>query len=251
MKKQVWLTAAVLLSCVACTPKEDKAKDFGKAPTKEERKQTLISDETIERDFRHLDENHDSSISRDEATTNGSMQLQARFDEFDTNKDGKLTLQETIAYVKTLREEDLRRKSEAFRNIDTDHDGGISKDEAGKQTDSFFLDHFDEIDTNNDNKLSLFELNRYSDQQDAQAAEPPKPGKPGPLFLQMDKDHNGTLSKDELKGMPEFYKSFDNMDADHDGKITPAEIQDYARTNGLEQRQPAAGKAAPKGPKAP
>lgn len=243
MKKQVWLAAAVLLSCVACSPKEDKATGFGKTPAKEQ-KNAAISDDVIARDFGRLDEDHDSGVSRDEAMKNGSLQLQARFDEFDANKDGKLSLEETKAFVKAQHDEDAQRKSEAFGRIDADHDGGISKEEAGKQNDAFFLDNFDKIDADHDKKLSLAELNRYSDEQAAQAAESPEPGTPGPLFRQTDKDQSGTLSKEELKGIPEFHQNFDNIDADHDGKITPLEIETYSRTNGLEQRQQAASKGA-------
>jgi len=247
MKKTAWLAMAVLLCCVGCTPKGEKEKEFKNQPVAEQK------DDSIAEDFSRLDTNQDKSITKDEAEQNGAPVLQANFDKFDASKDGKLSLQEITAFVLAQREEDARRKDEAFRRIDANHDGGISKEEAEKEKDTFLIINFDAIDTDKDGKMSLQELNSFSaappektaqPEQPAQQTQPAQPRshaqtvKPGPLFIAADKDHNGTLSKDELKDKPELYQNFDNIDADHDGKVTTNEIVSYVNAHpGLAQGQ--------------
>lgn len=233
MNRMAGLAMAVLLSCAACTARETTEKEH--------------KDNSIAEDFRHLDANHDGSITKDEVEKNGSPVLQASFDPFDANKDGKLSLQEITAFVMAQREESARQKNEAFRRIDANHDAGISKEEAEKNNDPFLIANFEAIDANKDGKMSLQELNTFSEAppknpgQTAQFPQAAQPGKPGTLFMATDTDHNGTLSRDEMKSVPEFYQNFDQMDADHDGKVTPQEIVNFMNT----QSNPAHVQAKP------
>ena len=237
MKKQAWLTMTVLLCCVGCTPKEAKEKEHKDKP--------VVQDNSVAEDFRRLDADNDGSLSKDEAEKNGSPALQANFDTFDASKDGKLSLQEVAAFVLAQREEDTRRKNEAFRRIDSNHDGGISKEEAEKEKDPFLIINFEAIDSNKDGQMSLQELNTFAaappekPEQTAQLPQSAQPGKPGPLFIATDKDGNGTLSKDELKTKPELYQDFDKIDADHDGKVTPQEIASYMNAQSSQARSQA------------
>jgi hypothetical protein len=41
-------------------------------------------------------------------------------------------------------------------------------------------------------------------------------------FKKLDLDGNGSISRQEWKGKP---KAFDRLDANHDGQLTPAELQ--------------------------
>lgn len=236
MKKQAWLTIAVLLCCVGCTPKEAKEKEHKDKP--------VVQDNSVAEDFRRLDADNDGSLSKDEAEKNGSPALQANFDTFDASKDGKLSLQEVAAFVQAQHEEDARRKDEAFRRIDANHDGGISKEEAEKEKDPFLIMNFDAIDADKDGKMSLQELNTFGENQQKKPEQPVQPakpaqhapsgqpgGRPGPLFIATDKDGNGTLSRDELKVKPELYADFDKIDTDHDAKITPNEIVSYVNAH--------------------
>jgi Ca2+-binding EF-hand superfamily protein len=119
--------------------------------------------------------------------------------------------------------------------LDTNKDGGISREEAEKGKMDLLVTNFEDIDTNRDGKLSPQELDNFSDRMSARLAHaPPKPagqsaknGDPGPLFIETDKDGNGTLSRDELKAQPELYKDFDKIDTDHNGAITPLEIATF------------------------
>lgn len=229
MKKLAGL-AAVLLLCIACTAKEEE---------------TEVADSGITEEFNQLDANHDDSISKAEAEKKGSPVLFKRFDEFDTDKNGKLSLQEVTAFVMVQRAEDARIKDEAFRALDADHDGGISREETQKGNAMLLTTNFDNIDTNKDGKLSRPELDTFDKLVNAPPRKPKKAaqssvsasssvaanssdaGRPGPLFKIADTDNNGFLSKTELRDQPEIYQNFDKIDANHDGQLTPREIFGY------------------------
>lgn len=226
MKKLAGL-AAVLLLCVACTHKENEGADSG-----------------ITEEFHQLDADHDGNITKAEAEKGGSPMLLSRFDEFDKDKNGKLSLKEVTAFVKAQRAEDARIKDAEFRRLDADHDGGISLEETKKGDAMLLTTNFGSIDTDKDGKLSLQELDAFDKMVNAPPGKP-KPregaqssvaGSAGPLFREADTDHNGTLSKEELSKQPELLRNFDKMDADHDGKITPREIDTYMRA--LEKPRP-------------
>ncbi|MDR3391920.1 MAG: EF-hand domain-containing protein [Sulfuriferula sp.] len=44
-------------------------------------------------------------------------------------------------------------------------------------------------------------------------------------FQQSDKDHNGAISKAEASNMPMLEMHFDEVDTNHDGQVTIAEMQ--------------------------
>jgi len=50
-------------------------------------------------------------------------------------------------------------------------------------------------------------------------------------FKKADKDHDGTLTKDEAKAMPHVYKNFDAIDTDKDGTVSMDEIRAYWKSN--------------------
>lgn len=60
---------------------------------------------------------------------------------------------------------------------------------------------------------------------------PPSPPKPAPLdFKSLDKNNDGSLSKDELKATP-LSDKFDAIDANKDGKIDAKEFEEYLKKN--------------------
>jgi Ca2+-binding EF-hand superfamily protein len=53
-------------------------------------------------------------------------------------------------------------------------------------------------------------------------------------FAAADKDGDGALTREEAKGMPRVSAHFDEIDANHDGKVTTTEILSFmaAQRNG-------------------
>lgn len=234
MKQMYWIILLALLSGTACT-----------RPANEQKSDTpgnSAADSSIEADFRVLDVNHDGSITRDEIEKAGSELLLANFDKFDADRNGKLSLAEITAFVLAQRAEIERQRKEVFNQLDTNKDGGLSLEEAEKG-DKLLTTNFDYIDSNKDGKLSLPELNKFSEDMSrtlegdprkrkhkpAQTETSVQPASTAPLFIELDQDRNGTLSKDELKSRPDLYRDFDQIDADHDGAILPEEFGNYFR----------------------
>ncbi len=54
---------------------------------------------------------------------------EARFKDLDTNHDGKLTKEELFAQARSTSDRALERQETFFRRMDRDHDGFVSKDE--------------------------------------------------------------------------------------------------------------------------
>ena len=48
-------------------------------------------------------------------------------------------------------------------------------------------------------------------------------------FKRADKDHDGTLSRDEAKALPQVSKHFSSIDADKDGTVSKDEIKAYMK----------------------
>jgi hypothetical protein len=67
--------------------------------------------------------------------------------------------------------------------------------------------------------------------KDGQATSP-KSGKHdngADAFKKADKDHDGTLDKEEAKAMPRVAKNFDAIDADKDGTVSLDEVHTYMK----------------------
>jgi Ca2+-binding EF-hand superfamily protein len=114
-----------------------------------------------------------------------------------------------------------------FSQIDTNHDGKITREElaaelqrevqvANARIAQQLQAKFKQLDTNHDGQLSL---------QEFMAAQPAiHPSEtPEQMLERLDKNHDGRLTQDEFRA-PEIIK-FDRLDANHDGVVTPAEIQ--------------------------
>ncbi|HZP85682.1 MAG TPA: hypothetical protein VFB54_02610 [Burkholderiales bacterium] len=52
-----------------------------------------------------------------------------------------------------------------------------------------------------------------------------------PDFNKADRDHDGTLDRDEAKAMPDVARNFDAIDKDHDGTVSQSELQDYTASH--------------------
>ncbi len=51
-----------------------------------------------------------------------------------------------------------------------------------------------------------------------------KSQEPNPKFEQLDKNHDGFITRDEVRGIRDFGRAFDQADKNKDGKLDPAEF---------------------------
>ncbi|VVE43682.1 calcium-binding EF-hand [Pandoraea iniqua] len=100
---------------------------------------------------------------------------------------------------------------------------------------------FDAIDTNHDGKIDRNEWAAYQRSQlEARRATFER------YFKAADKDGDGYLSRDEVAATEPFlYQHFDEIDVNHDGKLSPAEIRAYFRRYYHERSQADAATTKP------
>jgi Ca2+-binding EF-hand superfamily protein len=181
--------------------------------------------------------------------TDFGPRLAGFFDQSDTNRDGKLDRKEIAQMIQVLRKRygvegtkapprdnqaDVERLvARWLSDMDTNKDGKISKAEAKGPLARIF----DQADTNKDGYLDKEELRRTAVRF---LANQPRPGEnrgpngpPGPAanepdFDALDRNADGRLTRDELKGTP-FYDVFDQIDTNKDGKIDRKEFAAYLR----------------------
>jgi Ca2+-binding EF-hand superfamily protein len=124
---------------------------------------------------------------------------------------------------------------ERFKKADKDHDGTLDKGEAKDLP--YVAKHFDEIETDKEGTVSMDEIRDFakSHKKDAHRRCEER-------FKQADMDHDGTLTKEEAKAMPNVAKHFDEIDVDKDGTVTLDEIHNYmkARRDRQQGGKPAA-----------
>lgn len=202
--------------------------------------------------FRQADKDQDERVSRAEFP--GPEQLWKRMDK---DGDGYITHDEGLRYSI---EEEL---AEAFAKHDRDLSGSLSKDELPKDAQALFA----AADANEDGELSgeeafafVYSVRKAAFAQPAPSATPQSPSAPkapaagklgvlAPLlthFAQLDADHDGKLTPAEAYVSAEL---FERLDADRDGFVDPDEVQlrlGYAKRIGargeqLKQRVKAAG----------
>ncbi len=187
--------------------------------------------------LKRFDRNKDGTLSRDEAPPF----LQRLFERADTNGDGKLDKDELTAFQKVLcqrfgqaaggpsKEQIDRTVAVLLERFDKNKDGKISKDEAGPR----LAENFDRFDTNKDGFLDKEELRRVAAAFIATQGAGPGGNRPEerpagqvPDFDALDRDADGRLTREELKGTP-YADKFDEIDANKDGKIDPKEWAAY------------------------
>jgi Ca2+-binding EF-hand superfamily protein len=122
-----------------------------------------------------------------------------------------------------------RRVADVFERMDTNKDGKISKEEAK----NVILQNFDRIDTNKDGFIDKDELRKFVARNMA-AGGPGGFGRggfgapAGPDFDALDKNADGRLTREELKGTP-YADKFDEIDTNKDGKIDKKEFAAYLK----------------------
>jgi Ca2+-binding EF-hand superfamily protein len=122
-----------------------------------------------------------------------------------------------------------------LKQMDTNKDGKISREEAkGKLAESF-----DKIDANKDGYLDRKELRAMAErilaQQKGGPFGPLGPGG-GPDFDALDKNADGRLTPDELKGTP-WAARFAEIDTDGNGYIDRREFERFLRREAAKEKK--------------
>jgi Ca2+-binding EF-hand superfamily protein len=118
-------------------------------------------------------------------------------------------------------EHDERGPGASFDQLDTDHNGVISRSEAEAGAPRL-AQEFDAIDADKDGSLSKDEIRAHHSQMREHRFDPQK------AFSTADADSDGRVSKDEAaKGMPMLSRHFDDIDANHDGYVTLDEMKQH------------------------
>jgi Ca2+-binding EF-hand superfamily protein len=231
-----------VISFFTCATAQDAKKDPPKkVPAIVEEMLKLTPEQLIKR----FDKNGDGFLSKDELP----MFLGKAFDASDKNGDGKLDREEVAALQKVLRnffaagaqpkaappsKEIEQIIDNLLKQFDTDKDGKISRKEAKGQ----ILAIFDQYDTNKDGFLDRMELRPLAERIQANQKGFPAKGGPGPAydFDALDKNADGRLTKEELKGTP-LYERFAEIDTDGNGMIDRREFEAFLERENAKRKK--------------
>ncbi len=127
-----------------------------------------------------------------------------------------------IAPRAALADDHEAKMEAAFKKADKDGDGTLTKEEAKAMP--RVAKNFDAIDTDKDGTVSLDEVKAAMKGMKKGMYEKGKAA-----FEKADKDHDGTLTKEEAQAMPRVAKNFDAIDADKDGTVSLEEIHAFMK----------------------
>ena len=105
---------------------------------------------------------------------------------------------------------------EAFKRLDVNGDGKISKEEAPPR----LVQNFDRFDIDKDGLISLREFR--AGQSGGVGGQGAPRGTPGEAFKRLDVNGDGKISKEEAP--PRLVQNFDRFDIDKDGLISLREL---------------------------
>jgi hypothetical protein len=116
-------------------------------------------------------------------------------------------------------EKPQRLSSDKFQQIDTNHDGAISREEAGAAP--MLSSRFDEIDSDKDGRVLPAELKAY-----AKTHRNSMDGAKGMKGRnKLDANQDGEVTRDEVAGHPKALAKFDAADTDKDGRLSREEAR--------------------------
>jgi collagen type III alpha len=258
--RRYFLAAALLTVLAACTT-SGTAQEKDEAKKKAQAALAQVLNGSPEEFIKRFDKNGDGVLTKEELPP----RLAAAFERFDTDKNGSLDKQEVGEMLKTLR---ARLASEAkppetkpvakpaetkpstektdprveaivndiLERMDTNKDGKVSKEEAKGP----LAANFARFDTNGDGFLDRNELRQVAQRRLAMEAGLGGPGpaggnRPGLDFDALDKNADGRLTREEVKGTP-LADKFDEIDTNKDGKIDVKEFRAYLKKQQQENK---------------
>jgi Ca2+-binding EF-hand superfamily protein len=178
--------------------------------------------------FEQLDTNSDGQVTRDELHAD----VQRRFAEIDTDKNGKISEAEIEQRADAKLEQRQEHGAEHLKAADKNNDGKWTKDELSRMPEGMFK----KLDTNNDGVLTTAELEAGREGWKAHRDEFVER-----LFKRIDKNADGVVDMTEALAFADA--RFDKLDADHNGSVTKEEWKTgHAAHDGFGAR--AAGKHA-------
>jgi Ca2+-binding EF-hand superfamily protein len=260
-----FLVAAAFCTLVGAFTTTGTAQEKDEAKKKAQAALAQMLNSTTEEFIKRFDKNGDGVLTKEELPP----RLAAAFERFDADKNGSLDKQEVGEMLKTLRArfgndnktpatktpetkpatktpetkpspEKTNPQVEAIvddilARMDTNKDGQISKDEAK----NFIAANFASLDTNGDGFLDRNELRQFAQRRLAQGGPggPGFPGgnRPGLDFDALDKNADGRLTREEVKGTP-LADKFDEIDTNKDGKIDVKEFRAYLKKQQEEKK---------------
>lgn len=111
---------------------------------------------------------------------------------------------------------------QSFTDLDKNMDSGISRNELAPT--EMLSQHFNQADSSGDGSLSYAEIERHRMDM---TLEPQTVVTDDRSILQMDKNGDGGVSRDELWNNEMFYRHFDEADRDRDGKLSASEVDSH------------------------
>lgn len=134
----------------------------------------------------------------------------------------------TAAPDREARKAQLRERAEArFAASDTNRDGRISLAEFQDASDRKLAERFQTLDANHDGQLTPQEMQAAREQRREHMGERRHARRERMEQVRaLDTNHDQALSRAEIgTAMPRLLEHFDQLDADHDGRITRKEMR--------------------------
>jgi len=122
------------------------------------------------------------------------------------------------------------RMEARFKAADKDNDGSLTREEA-KATPRV-AKNFDAIDADKNGTVTLAEIQAAMKKMVKEAHD-----RNVEHFKAADKDNDGSLTREEAKGLPRVTKNFDAIDTDKSGTVTLKEIRAYMKAHRQERKR--------------
>jgi Ca2+-binding EF-hand superfamily protein len=212
MKKRIIAAAATILAIALCTGNA-RGQGFGGINFQEL--------------FQMLDANSDQVIQRGEVPESGRAAFDRLAKVADSNKDGKIDLQEYRAALVRVRESmggGAGQNVRSFEAMDKNKDGKLTREEFTG------LAPFVRVDADGDGFITREELAKFR----SQAGNAMNPSQVAQRLKAMDKNNDGKVSREEFTGPPAI---FNRLDRNRDSVVDENEIRQFLSGDAAEPKK--------------